>query len=161
MHWWCPPLQAGTQFKTSLAELMDILMSKQPSYIRCIKPNDFKRDGVFDESIIRHQTKYLGLMENLRVRRAGFCYRRNLQYFLQRSAFHHQFTPPHCAGLYNIYVYLCTYIRMHVCAFVQEVRMCINCRAKFTCQLYAYVVWCGVVWCGVVWCGVVARSGLL
>lgn len=63
---------------------MDILMSKQPSYIRCIKPNDFKRDGVFDESIIRHQAKYLGLMENLRVRRAGFCYRRNLQYFLQR-----------------------------------------------------------------------------
>ena len=115
-------MQAGTQFKTSLAELMDILMSKQPSYIRCIKPNDFKRDGVFDESIIRHQAKYLGLMENLRVRRAGFCYRRNLQYFLQRSALHHQFTLPHCAGLCN----MCTYVHMYVCMYI---RMCIEAEA--------------------------------
>ena len=37
--------QAATQFKTSLAELMVILMSKQPSYVRCIKPNDNKRPG--------------------------------------------------------------------------------------------------------------------
>ena len=39
--------QAGTQFKTSLAQLMDILMSKEPSYVRCIKPNDFKRARKF------------------------------------------------------------------------------------------------------------------
>jgi len=37
--------QAATQFKSSLAELMVILMSKQPSYVRCIKPNDDKRPG--------------------------------------------------------------------------------------------------------------------
>ena len=102
--WLVCSLQAGTQFKTSLAELMDILMSQQPSYIRCIKPNDFKRDGVFDENIIRHQAKYLGLMENLRVRRAGFCYRRNLQYFLQRSALRH---PHHIAPLHYTTVHMC------------------------------------------------------
>jgi myosin-1 len=78
------PPTAATQFKNSLAHLMEILMSKQPSYVRCIKPNDFKRDGIFDENIISHQVKYLGLMENLRVRRAGFCYRRNLSFFLGR-----------------------------------------------------------------------------
>ena len=38
-------LQAGFQFKSSLAELMTILMSKDPSYIRCIKPNDHKQPG--------------------------------------------------------------------------------------------------------------------
>lgn len=38
----------------------------------------------FDEDIIRHQVKYLGLMENLRVRRAGFCYRRSFDVFLKR-----------------------------------------------------------------------------
>ena len=37
--------QAATQFKTSLNNLMGILLSKQPSYVRCIKPNDFKRPG--------------------------------------------------------------------------------------------------------------------
>jgi len=40
--------------------------------------------GRFDEVLIRHQVKYLGLMENLRVRRAGFAYRRRYETFLQR-----------------------------------------------------------------------------
>lgn len=35
--------QAATQFKLSLAKLMEILMSKEPSYVRCIKPNDAKQ----------------------------------------------------------------------------------------------------------------------
>ncbi|XP_056127040.1 myosin Ic, paralog b isoform X1 [Rhinichthys klamathensis goyatoka] len=78
------PETAATQFKTSLAKLMEILMSKEPSYVRCIKPNDAKQAGRFDEVLIRHQVKYLGLMENLRVRRAGFAYRRRYETFLQR-----------------------------------------------------------------------------
>lgn len=41
--------------------------------------------GRFDEVLVRHQVKYLGLMENLRVRRAGFAYRRNYEAFLERS----------------------------------------------------------------------------
>uniref|UniRef100_A0AAX7VS13 Myosin Ic, paralog b n=1 Tax=Astatotilapia calliptera TaxID=8154 RepID=A0AAX7VS13_ASTCA len=78
------PDTAATQFKASLAKLMEILMSKEPSYVRCIKPNDSKQSGRFDEVLIRHQVKYLGLMENLRVRRAGFAYRRRYEVFLQR-----------------------------------------------------------------------------
>ncbi|XP_016142238.1 unconventional myosin-Ic-like isoform X1 [Sinocyclocheilus grahami] len=78
------PETAATQFKLSLAKLMEILMSKEPSYVRCIKPNDAKQPGKFDEVLVRHQVKYLGLMENLRVRRAGFAYRRNYEVFLER-----------------------------------------------------------------------------
>lgn len=78
------PEMAATQFKNSLMKLMEILMSKEPSYVRCIKPNDCKQPGKFDEVLIRHQVKYLGLMENLRVRRAGFAYRRRFEAFLQR-----------------------------------------------------------------------------
>uniref|UniRef100_A0A8C5DZN3 Unconventional myosin-Ic-like n=1 Tax=Gouania willdenowi TaxID=441366 RepID=A0A8C5DZN3_GOUWI len=77
-------IQASTQFKNSLMKLMEILMSKEPSYVRCIKPNDSKQPGKFDEVLVRHQVKYLGLMENLRVRRAGFAYRRRFEAFLQR-----------------------------------------------------------------------------
>lgn len=40
--------------------------------------------GLFDEALIRHQVKYLGLMEHLRVRRAGFAYRRKFDVFLKR-----------------------------------------------------------------------------
>ncbi|XP_077396310.1 unconventional myosin-Ic-like isoform X3 [Festucalex cinctus] len=78
------PDTAATQFKASLAKLMEILMSKEPSYVRCIKPNDSKQASRFDDVLIRHQVKYLGLMENLRVRRAGFAYRRRYEVFLQR-----------------------------------------------------------------------------
>ncbi|XP_038152569.1 unconventional myosin-Ic isoform X2 [Cyprinodon tularosa] len=78
------PGMAASQFKNSLMKLMEILMSKEPSYVRCIKPNDAKQPGRFDEVLVRHQVKYLGLMENLRVRRAGFAYRRRFEAFLQR-----------------------------------------------------------------------------
>ncbi|ALC42993.1 Myo61F, partial [Drosophila busckii] len=78
------PETAITQFKSSLNNLMDILMCKEPSYIRCIKPNDLQSAGVFDDQLVLHQVKYLGLMENLRVRRAGFAYRRSYELFLQR-----------------------------------------------------------------------------
>lgn len=40
--------------------------------------------GEFDDLLISHQIKYLGLMEHLRVRRAGFAYRRKYEHFLQR-----------------------------------------------------------------------------
>uniref|UniRef100_A0A3Q3A278 Unconventional myosin-Ih-like n=1 Tax=Kryptolebias marmoratus TaxID=37003 RepID=A0A3Q3A278_KRYMA len=61
-----------------------ILMSKEPWYVRCIKPNEAKQPGQFDDVLVRHQVKYLGLMEHLRVRRAGFAYRRKYEIFLQR-----------------------------------------------------------------------------
>uniref|UniRef100_A0A3B5L8N1 Myosin IHb n=1 Tax=Xiphophorus couchianus TaxID=32473 RepID=A0A3B5L8N1_9TELE len=73
-----------TQFKNSLVGLTEILMSKEPWYVRCIKPNESKQPAKFDDVLVRHQVKYLGLMEHLRVRRAGFAYRRKYELFLQR-----------------------------------------------------------------------------
>ncbi|KAF7217069.1 transcript variant X1 [Nothobranchius furzeri] len=78
------PETVVTQFKNSLAGLTEILMSKEPWYVRCIKPNESKQSGQFDDVLVRHQVKYLGLMEHLRVRRAGFAYRRKYELFLQR-----------------------------------------------------------------------------
>ncbi|XP_078337010.1 unconventional myosin-Ic-like isoform X3 [Crassostrea virginica] len=92
------PNTASTQFKTSLAQLMEILMSKEPSYVRCIKPNDYKRADQFDDRIVHHQVKYLGLMENLRVRRAGFAYRRPYEIFLNRYKSLCPDTWPHYRG---------------------------------------------------------------
>ncbi|XP_069817480.1 unconventional myosin-Ih isoform X3 [Dendropsophus ebraccatus] len=78
------PETVTTQFKNSLTSLIEILMSKEPAYIRCIKPNNAKQPGIFDDVLVRHQVKYLGLMEHLRVRRAGFAYRRKYETFLER-----------------------------------------------------------------------------
>lgn len=92
------PETAITQFKNSLNNLMEILISKEPSYIRCIKPNDIQGPNTFDTEIIRHQVKYLGLMENLRVRRAGFAYRRDYETFLKRYKCLSKETWPHWHG---------------------------------------------------------------
>uniref|UniRef100_A0A3P9PA17 Unconventional myosin-Ih-like n=1 Tax=Poecilia reticulata TaxID=8081 RepID=A0A3P9PA17_POERE len=78
------PETVVTQFKNSLVGLTEILTSKEPWYVRCIKPNESKQPAKFDDVLVRHQVKYLGLMEHLRVRRAGFAYRRKYEIFLQR-----------------------------------------------------------------------------
>ncbi len=78
------PQTAGHQFRASIRALMDTLMSKQPSYIRCVKPNEKKEPKDWDTSIVAHQVQYLGLMEVLRVARAGFCYRREYGAFVER-----------------------------------------------------------------------------
>lgn len=43
------PDTAITQFKNSLNNLVEILMGKEPSYIRCIKPNDYKMPSKFND----------------------------------------------------------------------------------------------------------------
>lgn len=78
------PPTAGSQFKVSVQELMKNLLSKNPNYIRCIKPNDDKESGTMDLNIVRHQVRYLGLMENIRVKRAGYAYRQIYAQFLYR-----------------------------------------------------------------------------
>ena len=83
------PLTAGTIFRNSMISLSTLLSSKvgtvcavdrhasllivsqQPFYVRCIKPNDEKSSNVFDQTRVEHQIAYLGLLENVRVRRAG------------------------------------------------------------------------------------------
>lgn len=78
------PSTTATQFRQSLSNLMNLLASKEPWYIRCIKPNVYQRSDQFDNQVVGHQIQYLGLMENLRVRRAGFAYRRHYEAFLKR-----------------------------------------------------------------------------
>lgn len=59
-------------------------MRSQPSYIRTIKPNQNKSASEYDTKAILHQIKYLGLKENIRVRRAGFAYRNTFEKMIER-----------------------------------------------------------------------------
>jgi myosin-1 len=70
--------------------LVTKLKSCIPSYVRCIKPNENKRAHDFDEKRVEHQIKYLGLLENVRVRRAGFAYRGEFERFLRRFKIAHK-----------------------------------------------------------------------
>ncbi|XP_037019433.2 unconventional myosin-Ia [Artibeus jamaicensis] len=78
------PPTAGAQFKSSVAILMKNLHSKNPNYIRCIKPNEHQQRGQFSWELVATQTQYLGLLENVRVRRAGYAFRQAYGPFLER-----------------------------------------------------------------------------
>jgi len=78
------PDSAGTQFKNSMESLMKNLLAKNPHYVRCIKPNENKQPNLFSRELSVHQVRYLGLLENVRVKRAGFCYRQKYEKFLER-----------------------------------------------------------------------------
>uniref|UniRef100_A0A183BVL5 Unconventional myosin-Ie n=1 Tax=Globodera pallida TaxID=36090 RepID=A0A183BVL5_GLOPA len=80
------PTTASTKIRSQCNHLMDSLMRCVPHYVRCIKPNERKRALEFNEQRVLHQVRYLGLCENIRVRRAGFVYRRAFERFLWRYA---------------------------------------------------------------------------
>uniref|UniRef100_A0A7N6BFJ2 Unconventional myosin-Id n=1 Tax=Anabas testudineus TaxID=64144 RepID=A0A7N6BFJ2_ANATE len=88
------PLTAATLFKNSMISLVENLACKEPYYVRCIKPNDVKSPLLFEQERCRHQVEYLGLLENVRVRRAGFAYRQTYPRFLQRYKMISEFTWP-------------------------------------------------------------------
>uniref|UniRef100_A0A3Q3R3Q5 Unconventional myosin-Ib n=1 Tax=Monopterus albus TaxID=43700 RepID=A0A3Q3R3Q5_MONAL len=92
------PPTAGFQFRASVSTLMKNLQTKNPNYIRCIKPNDKKAPHIFTESLIRHQVRYLGLMENVRVRRAGYAFRQTYEPCLERYKMLCKRTWPHWRG---------------------------------------------------------------
>uniref|UniRef100_A0A8C4HGB3 Unconventional myosin-Ib n=1 Tax=Dicentrarchus labrax TaxID=13489 RepID=A0A8C4HGB3_DICLA len=92
------PPTAGFQFKASVGTLMRNLQTKNPNYIRCIKPNDKKASHIFTESLVGHQARYLGLMENVRVRRAGYAFRQAYEPCLERYKMLCKRTWPHWRG---------------------------------------------------------------
>ncbi|XP_008284029.1 unconventional myosin-Ig [Stegastes partitus] len=93
------PLTAATLFKNSIVALVDKLACKEPYYVRCIKPNEMKSPVLFDDARCQHQVAYLGLLENVMVRRAGFAYRQHYARFLQRYKMTCEYTwPNHLMG---------------------------------------------------------------
>ncbi|XP_068777615.1 unconventional myosin-Ia isoform X2 [Struthio camelus] len=92
------PPTTSSQFKASVATLMKNLYSKNPNYIRCIKPNESKAAMLFTPELVLAQIRYLGLLENVRVRRAGYAFRQQYAPFLERYKMLCKKTWPHWAG---------------------------------------------------------------
>ncbi|EJS44224.1 myo5p [Saccharomyces arboricola H-6] len=87
------PPTAGDKIIKSANELVETLSKAQPSYIRTIKPNETKSPNDYDDRQVLHQIKYLGLQENVRIRRAGFAYRQVFEKFVERF----YLLSPHCS----------------------------------------------------------------
>lgn len=78
------PNTAGYKIRTQCEALVTALMDCTPHYVRCIKSNDQKQPNKIDDRRVIHQIKYLGLLENIKVRRAGYAYRGDYGRFVDR-----------------------------------------------------------------------------
>jgi len=74
----------GTQFKNSLASLVRVISNTYPHYVRCIKPNDTLVPKDYNHTRIAEQLRNAGVLEVVRVARAGFPVRLGVSEFIQR-----------------------------------------------------------------------------
>jgi len=59
-------------FRDQLNNLINMLMSTEPSFIRCIVPNNHKKPGVVDPFLVMHQLTCNGVLEGIRICRKGY-----------------------------------------------------------------------------------------
>jgi len=62
----------GGQFRQQLRNLRSKIDKTSPHYIRCLKPNDMLVPDLFDTAVVAEQLKCGGILEAVRVARAGF-----------------------------------------------------------------------------------------
>ncbi|CAL2029784.1 unnamed protein product [Caenorhabditis brenneri] len=78
------PSSVSKQFEYSLTRLMSTLANATPYFIRCIKSNNDKIANHFDDNIILRQLRYTGMLETVRIRRAGYSVRIEYPSFIQQ-----------------------------------------------------------------------------
>mmetsp|Transcript_19751 Transcript_19751/g.29324 ORF Transcript_19751/g.29324 Transcript_19751/m.29324 type:complete len:1152 (+) Transcript_19751:233-3688(+) len=62
----------GGQFRRQLKDLRSKIDDTTPHYVRCLKPNDHLVPDDYDEGIVAEQLRCGGILEAVRVSRAGF-----------------------------------------------------------------------------------------
>uniref|UniRef100_UPI00358F5089 unconventional myosin-VIIa-like isoform X2 n=1 Tax=Myxine glutinosa TaxID=7769 RepID=UPI00358F5089 len=72
------------QFRTSLDKLMKTLRACEPWFVRCIKPNYFKKPMLFERELCIRQLRYSGMMQTIQIRRAGYPIRHTFSGFVDR-----------------------------------------------------------------------------
>eukprot|EP00899_Mesostigma_viride_P019284 jgi/Mesvir1/27357/Mv07168-RA.1 len=77
----------GSKFKGQLQALMARLDATEPHYVRCIKPNNVLKPAVFDAPLIMHQLRCCGVLEVVRISRAGYPSRHTHKFFADRYGF--------------------------------------------------------------------------
>ncbi|KAJ8899498.1 hypothetical protein K2173_018472 [Erythroxylum novogranatense] len=74
----------GSRFKLQLQQLMEILHSTVPHYIRCVKPNSSLRPSLFENTNVIQQLRSGGVLEAIRIKCAGYPGHKSFSEFLTR-----------------------------------------------------------------------------
>jgi myosin heavy subunit len=72
------------KFQGQLANLIGNIQKRTPHFIRCLKANEVKKPGIHDSGFVLNQIRYSGLLEIIKIRTAGFAYRRPFANFCER-----------------------------------------------------------------------------
>lgn len=76
----------GAKFRNQMKELMMELFSCEVHFIRCIKPNELKKEGLFMADFSLLQIRYLGLLDSIKIRKQGFPLRKDYEEFGRKYA---------------------------------------------------------------------------
>ncbi|CAE7225641.1 rtcb [Symbiodinium sp. CCMP2592] len=71
-------------FREQLDRLVEDLNKTNPRYVRCIKPNALKQPSELDSLDVLRQLRCAGMLESIRIRRAGYAVRRPFKEFFSR-----------------------------------------------------------------------------
>ncbi|XP_067334406.1 unconventional myosin-XV isoform X2 [Channa argus] len=74
----------SSKFQQSLMELVEKMQRCNPYFVRCIKPNNTKKPGVFEDELVGNQLRHSGVLETIRIRREGYPVRMPFYVFLFR-----------------------------------------------------------------------------
>ncbi|KAL5702572.1 Myosin-6 [Ranunculus cassubicifolius] len=74
----------GSRFKLQLQQLLETLSTSEPHYIRCVKPNNLLKPGIFENSNVLQQLRCGGVMEAIRISCAGYPTRKPFVEFVDR-----------------------------------------------------------------------------
>ncbi|XP_069883210.1 unconventional myosin-XIX isoform X2 [Dipodomys merriami] len=96
-----PALTVVSKFKASLEQLLQVLHSTTPHYIRCIKPNSQGQAQTFLREEVLSQLEACGLVETIHISAAGFPIRISHQNFVERYGLLRRLHPHASSGLYS------------------------------------------------------------
>ena len=74
----------GAQFHESLNALMESITATSPHYVRCLKPNDTKKEFEMENGRAIQQLRACGVLETIRISAAGYPSRWTYRDFSER-----------------------------------------------------------------------------
>ncbi|KAK9033417.1 hypothetical protein V6N11_018450 [Hibiscus sabdariffa] len=85
-------------FKLQLQTLLETLSATEPHYVRCVKPNNALKPGIFENNNVLQQLRCGGVLEAIRISCAGFPSRKIFREFIDRFSI---LAPEVLNGSYN------------------------------------------------------------
>ena len=82
-------MTVSMMYRESLNKLMTMLHKTHPHFIRCIIPNEKKKSGMIDATLVLNQLTCNGVLEGIRICRKGFPNRMMHRDFVIRCKFSH------------------------------------------------------------------------